>query len=48
MGNKVGVITNRVTSMMEVQSKFEKGTPEYEELAYRITCGQTYQQNEID
>lgn len=48
MGNKVGTITNRVTSMMEVQSRFEKGTPEWDELDYRITCGQTYQQNEID
>lgn len=48
MGNKVGTITNRVTSMMEVQSRFKKGTPEWDELDYRITCGQTYQQNEID
>lgn len=48
MGNKVGTITNRVTAMMEVQSRFEKGSKEWNELAYRITCGQTYQQNEID
>lgn len=48
MGNQVGTITNYVTSMMEVQAKFEKGTPEYETLEYRIGCGQLYQQNEID
>lgn len=27
---------------------FEKGTKEYEELEYRILCGQLYQQNELD
>ena len=29
MGNQVGTITNYVTSMMEVQSHFEKGSKEY-------------------
>ena len=48
MGNAVGTITNRVTSMMEVQSRFAPGTREYDELQYRITCGQHYQQNELD
>lgn len=48
MGNKVGQITNRVTNMMEVQSRFEKGSKEWEEMAYRIACGQLYQQNELD
>lgn len=48
MGNKVGSITNRVTAMMEVQSHFAPGTREYEELEYRIACGQLYQQNELD
>lgn len=48
MGNDVGTITNRVTSMIETQSHFEKGTKEWEELEYRITCGQTFQQDEID
>ena len=48
MGNKVGTITNRITAMMEVQSHFEKDTPEYNELSKRILCGQLYQQNEID
>jgi hypothetical protein len=48
MGNQVGTITNYVTSMMEVQSHFEKDTKEYKELEYRIACGQLYQQAELD
>ena len=48
MGNQVGTITNRVTAMMEVQSHFDPGTREYEELSYRIACGQLYQQDELD
>lgn len=48
MGNKVGVITNRVTAMMEVQARFEPGSREYKELEYRISCGQLYQQDELD
>ena len=44
----IGTVTNYVTSMIERQAGFEKGTPEYEELAYRIMCGQLYQQNTID
>lgn len=48
MGNNVGGITNIVTSMIEVQSRFEKGSREYEELDFRIACGQLYQQNELD
>ena len=44
----IGVVTNHVTSMIEVQSGYEPGTPEYETLAYRIMCGQLYQQNTID
>ena len=44
----IGTVTNHVTSMIEVQSGFKKGTPEYEELSYRIMCGQLYQQNTID
>lgn len=47
-GNEIGKITNRVTSMFEVQSRFEKGSREYDELAYRIRCGQLIQQNAID
>ena len=47
-GNKVGTITNYVTSMLEVQSRFPKNSIEYEELEYRIECGQLYQQNCLD
>lgn len=48
MGNQVGTITNYVTSMMEVQSHFEKESSEYKELEYRIECGQLFQQAELD
>ena len=44
----IGVVTNHATSMIEVQSGFQKGTPEYETLAYRIMCSQHYQQCCID
>lgn len=44
----IGTVTNRITSMIEVQSGFEKGSPEYKELEYRIMCGQLFQQNTID
>ena len=47
-GNKIGQITNRVTAMIDLQSGFEKNSLEYQTLAYRIICGQLYQQNEID
>ena len=48
MGNKVGSITNRVTSMMDKQSYFEKDSKEYLELQKRIESGQHFQQLEID
>ncbi len=44
----IGVVTNHVTSMIEVQSGYPIGSPEYEALSYRIMCGQLYQQNTID
>ncbi len=44
----IGIVTNHVTSMIEVQAGFKPGTPEFETLAYRIMCGQLYQQNTID
>ena len=47
-GNAVGGTTNKITSMFEVQSKFPKGSREYNILDYRIKCGQLYQQNAID
>lgn len=48
MGNQVGTITNYITSMMEVQSHFDESSKEHQELAYRIGCGQLYQQAELD
>lgn len=48
MGNKVGSITNRVTAMKEVQSRFPKDSKEWKIMDYRMGCGQLYQQNELD
>lgn len=47
-GNAVGGITNKVTSMFEVQAKFEKNSPEYKIMNYRTMCGQLFQQESID
>lgn len=47
-GNDIGQTTNWITSMFEVQSHFPKDSKEYKTLAYRIMCGQLYQQNAID
>lgn len=44
----IGVVTNHITSMIEVQSSFPTDSAEYKELAYRIMCGQLFQQNTID
>lgn len=47
-GDDIGKTTNWITSMFDVQAQFEPGSPEYEELDYRIKCGQLFQQNAID
>lgn len=47
-GNAVGEITNRITSMFEIQARYPKNSREYRILDYRIKCGQLYQQNAID
>lgn len=47
-GDDIGKITNRITSMFDVRSQFEPGSTEYEELSYRIMCGQHFQQCAID
>lgn len=47
-GDEIGTTTNRITSMIDVQSSFKKDSKEYIELDYRIICGQNYQQNAID
>lgn len=46
-GDDIGKITNRITSMFDVIAQYEKGSPEYEVLDYRIKCGQKYQQDAI-
>ena len=47
-GNAVGEVTNKITSMFEVQARYNKDSREYRVLDYRIKCGQLYQQNQID
>lgn len=47
-GNAVGEVTNKITSMFEVQARYPKNSREYKILDYRIKCGQLYQQNAID
>lgn len=47
-GSDIGKITNRVTSMFDVQAQYEPGSKEFKELEYRIICGQLFQQNAID
>ena len=47
-GDDIGKITNRATSMFEVKSRYPEGSPEFNELEYRIQCCQQIQQNAID
>ena len=47
-GDDIGKTTNWITSMFDVQAQYAKGSREYEELDYRIKCGQLFQQNAID
>ena len=47
-GDDIGKITNRITAMFDVQSKFPKDSEEYKVLDYRIKSGQLFQQNAID
>ena len=47
-GNNIGKITNKITSMFEVQANYNKDSREYRILDYRIKCGQLLQQDEID
>lgn len=47
-GNEIGQTTNWITSMFEVRAGFDCGSKEYDELTYRIMCGQLFQQNAID
>ncbi len=47
-GNAVGSVTNKITSMFEVQARYPRDSREYRILDYRIKCGQLYQQNAID
>lgn len=41
-GDDIGKTTNWITSMFDVQAQFQKDSKEYEELDYRIKCGQLF------
>ena len=47
-GNDIGQVTNWITSMYEIRSRFDKDSEEYKTLSYRIRAGQQLQQNAID
>lgn len=47
-GDEIGKITNRITTMFDVQAQYVPGSQEYEVLDYRIKCGQHFQQAAID
>ena len=47
-GDEIGKITNRITAMYEIQSRFDPESEEYKELQFRINCGQKIQQDAID
>ena len=47
-GNAVGSVTNKITSMFDVQAGFDRNSEEYKILDHRIRCGQLFQQNAID
>ncbi|QWU14420.1 hypothetical protein SAMN04487895_101731 [Paenibacillus sophorae] len=47
-GDEIGSVTNRGTAMYDVLAKFDKNSKEYDEIMYRITCVQHFQQNAID
>lgn len=47
-GDDIGTTTNYITSMIDLLASFEKVSDEYNELSYRIICGQQFQQNAID
>lgn len=44
-GDDIGKVTNRITTMFDVQSKYEPESDEYKELTYRIIAGQKFQQD---
>ncbi|PRA08982.1 MULTISPECIES: hypothetical protein [unclassified Paenibacillus] len=47
-GDLIGFTTNKITSMFDILANYEEQSAEYQEMMYRIQCGQHYQQNAID
>lgn len=48
MDCNVGTVTNKITNMYDVISKYPSNSKENGVLSYRIVCGQQYQQDTID
>ena len=48
MDCNVGTVTNKITNMYDVISKYPSNSKENDVLSYRIVCGQQYQQDTID
>lgn len=46
-GDEIGKVTNRITTMYDIQSRFPEDSKEYQELQYRINSGQKIQQDAI-
>lgn len=47
-GDDIGAITNRITSMYDIMTRFSSESEQYRTLEYRIKCGQLLQQDCID
>lgn len=48
MDCNVGTVTNKITNMYDVISRYPPNSNENSVLSYRIVCGQQYQQDTID
>ena len=48
MDCNVGTVTNKITNMYDVISRYPSNSNENSVLSYRIVCGQQYQQDTID
>lgn len=47
-GDAIGAITNRITAMYDIMTKFDEASEKYKTLEYRIKCRQQFQQDQID
>lgn len=47
-GDDIGKITNKATTMFEIQSRYPADSKEFEILDYRLTSTQNFQQNAME